>query len=156
MALTNRDFMELEDTDVGEFEIPEMVTGALGFGADMHKPVSLAEWDRWFDQHTGRLSITVDKVKDRIFHCGIEEGAARKEIWLWLLGVFPWDSTSDVRHALVNSKRDQYFQLKGKWWDDMERRNGDEYWRDQKNRIGISPPGVLEPCPTTPSPSCQG
>jgi hypothetical protein len=25
--------------------------------------------------------------------------------------------------------------LKGKWWDDLERRNNNEYWRDQKNRI---------------------
>ena len=140
MVWSSRDVMELEDTDVGEFEILEMETGALSFGADKRKPVSLAEWNRWFDQGTGRLSITVDEVKDRIFHGGIEEGAARKEIWLWLLDVYPWDSTRDERQALMNSKRDQYIRLKGQWWDDMERRNSDEYWRDQKNRIGIPPP----------------
>lgn len=140
MVWSSRDIMELEDTDVGEFEILEMETGALSFGADKRKPVSLAEWNRWFDQTTGRLCITVDEVKDRIFHGGIEEGAARKEIWLWLLDVYPWDSTRDERQALMNSKRDQYIRLKGQWWDDMERRNSDEYWRDQKNRIGTLPP----------------
>ena len=132
MVWTNRDIIELEDTDVGEFEILEI---GMGMDADKRKPVSLEEWNKWFDS-IGRLSISVEEVKERIFHSGIEEGAARKEIWLWLLEVYPWDSTSDERQALMNSKRDEYIRLKGKWWDDFERRNGDEYWRDQKNRIG--------------------
>jgi hypothetical protein len=145
MVWTNRDVMELEDTDVGEFEILE-IDSAAGL-EDKRKPVSLAEWNKWLDPKTGRLCITVDEVKERIFHGGIEEGAARKEIWLWLLDVYPWDSTRDERTALMNSKRDEYIRLKGKWWDDFERRNNDEYWRDQNNRIGGN-------APTTPH-SCQ-
>ena len=43
----------------------------------------------------------------------------------------------------MNSRRDEYIRLKGKWWDDVDRREGQgeagEYWRDQRNRIGISP-----------------
>lgn len=132
LVWTNRDIIELEDTDVGEFEILEI---GAGMDTDKRKPVSLEEWNKWFDS-IGRLSISVEEVKERIFHSGIEEGAARKEIWLWLLDVYPWDSTRDERQALMNSKRDEYIRLKGKWWDDFERRNGDEYWRDQKNRIG--------------------
>ncbi|KAI5854971.1 rab-GTPase-TBC domain-containing protein [Tricharina praecox] len=131
LVWTNRDIIELEDTDVGEFEILEI---GAGMDTDKRKPVSLEEWNKWFDS-IGRLSISVEEVKERIFHSGIEEGAARKEIWLWLLDVYPWDSTRDERQALMNSKRDEYIRLKGKWWDDFERRNGDEYWRDQKNRI---------------------
>ncbi|KAI5820105.1 rab-GTPase-TBC domain-containing protein [Pyronema omphalodes] len=131
MIWTNRDIMELEDTDVGEFEILEMDTGR---DAAKRKPLTLQEWNRWFDRH-GKLTVTVDEVKDRVFHGGIEEGDARKEIWLWLLDVYPWDSTRDERIALMSSKRDEYYRLKGKWWDDFERRNNDEYWRDQKNRI---------------------
>lgn len=133
MVWTNRDVMELEDTDVGEFEILEL-DSASGID-DKRKPVTLAEWEKWLDPKTGRLIITVDEAKERIFHGGIEEGAARKEIWLWLLGVYPWDSTRDERIALMNSKRDEYIRLKGKWWDDFERRNNNEYWRDQNNRI---------------------
>jgi hypothetical protein len=131
---TSRDIMELEDTDVGEFEILEMETSNMGFG-DNRKPVSLEEWNKWFEKD-GRLAKPIDEVKERIFHGGIEEGPARKEIWLWLLEVYPWDSTRDERQALMNSKRDEYIRLKGKWWDDLDRRSGDEYWRDQKNRIG--------------------
>lgn len=141
---TGRDVMELEDTDVGEFEILDMETDAMGLDGDKRKPVSLDEWNKWFDFKTGRLCVSVDEVKRRIFHGGVEEGAARKEIWLWLLDVYPWDSTRDERQALMNSKRDEYIRLKGKWWDDFERRNGDEHWRDQKNRIG-----TLKPLPET-------
>jgi hypothetical protein len=144
MVWTNRDVMELEDTDVGEFEILE-IDSAAGL-EDKRKPVSLAEWNKWLDPKTGRLCITVDEVKERIFHGGIEEGAARKEIWLWLLGVYPWDSTRDERTALMNSKRDEYIRLKGKWWDDFERRNNDEYWRDQNNRIGGNAPTTSHSC----------
>ncbi|KAH0609751.1 uncharacterized protein H6S33_012297 [Morchella sextelata] len=125
---TNRDVTELEDSAVGEFEILDIESGQDS------KPVTLQEWNRWLDS-TGRLMVTEMEVKERIFHGGIEPGAARKEIWLWLLDVYPWDSTRDERIAIMNSKRDEYVRLKGKWWDDIDRRNGDEYWRDQKNRI---------------------
>lgn len=135
MVWTRRDVMDLEDSEVGEFEILEMDTGNLRMDAKKRKPVSLKEWNRFFDPFTGRLAVSVDEVKQRICCGGIEEGAARQEIWLWLLDVYPWDSTKEERQALMNSKRDEYVRLKGKWWDDIERRNGDDYWRDQKNRI---------------------
>ncbi|KAI5803088.1 rab-GTPase-TBC domain-containing protein [Geopyxis carbonaria] len=135
MLWTTRDAMEMEDSAVGEFEILDVEAGNLKLDSEKRKPVSLEEWKKWFDARTGRLSISVDEVKERIFHGGIEEGEARKEIWLWLLDVYPWDSTKEERQAIMNSKRDQYIRLKGQWWDDIERRNGDEYWRDQKNRI---------------------
>lgn len=135
---SSRDVMELEDSAVGEFEILDVEAGNLRLDSDKRKPVSLEEWNKWLHTETGRLVLTEDEVKERIFHGGIEPGAARKEIWLWLLDVYPWDSTKDERVAIMNSKRDEYVRLKGKWWDDIERRGGDEYWRDQKNRIGIS------------------
>lgn len=131
----SKDIMELEDSAVGEFEILELEAGGTRLDSDKRRPVSLEEWNRWFDPKTGRLAVTVNEVKERIFHGGIEDGA-RKEIWLWLLDVYPWDSTKDERVVLMNSKRDEYVRLKGKWWDDIERRNDSEYWRDQKNRIG--------------------
>lgn len=137
---SSKDVMELEDSAVGEFEILDVEAGNLKLDSDRRKPVSLEEWNMWLDKVTGKLLVSEDEVKERIFHGGIEPGAARKEIWLWLLGVYPWNSTKDERVAIMNSKRDEYVRLKGKWWDDIERRNGDEYWRDQKNRIGKYPP----------------
>lgn len=129
-----KDAMEMEDSAVGEFEILDIETGALKLDSERRKPVTIEEWDTWFDPTTGILQITVDEVKERIFHGGVDP-TARREIWLWLLDVYPWDSTRDERTALMNSKRDEYVRLKGKWWDDVERRGSDEYWRDQKNRI---------------------
>lgn len=135
---TSKDVMELENSAVGEFEILDIEAGNMKLDSDKRKPVSLAEWNKWLHKDTGRLMVTENEVKERIFHGGIEPGAARKEIWLWLLDVYPWNSTKDERVAIMNSKRDEYVRLKGKWWDDIERRNGDEYWRDQKNRIGMT------------------
>ncbi|TGZ80971.1 putative GTPase activating protein [Ascodesmis nigricans] len=132
---TTKDVMELEESSVGEFEILDMELGSMRIDAEKRKPVGLKEWNSWFDAKSGRLVVSVDEVKERIFHGGIEDNGARKEIWLWLLDVYPWDSTREERMAIMNSKRDEYIRLKGKWWDDVERRSGDEYWRDQKNRI---------------------
>lgn len=129
-----KDALEMEDSAVGEFEILDIETGALKLDSERRKPVALEEWETWFD-NAGRLQITVDEVKERLFHGGVDP-TARKEIWLFLLDVYPWDSSRDERAALMNSKRDEYVRLKGKWWDDIDRRSGDEYWRDQKNRIG--------------------
>ncbi|KAL7266791.1 GTPase activating protein [Rhizina undulata] len=126
--------LEMEDSAVGEFEILDVEAGNLKLDSGWRKPVTLQEWNGWFDRY-GKLAISVDEVKERIFHGGVEEGAARKEIWLWLLGVYPWDSSRDERAALMNSKRDEYVRLKGSWWDDVDRRSGSDYWRDQKNRI---------------------
>lgn len=140
MVWSHRDVMELEDSAVGEFEILDIEAGNLKLDSEKRKPVNLDEWNKWFDPETGRLCITVNEVKERIFHGGVEPGAARKEIWPFLLDVYPWDSTREERIAIMNSKRDEYIRLKGRWWDDFERKNNDEYWRDQKNRIGQCPP----------------
>ncbi|KAF8472487.1 rab-GTPase-TBC domain-containing protein [Kalaharituber pfeilii] len=129
-----KDALEMEESAVGEFEILDIETGTLKLDSDRRKPVALEEWNTWFNDHTGKLQITVDEAKERIFHGGVDPNA-RREIWLFLLDVYPWDSTRDERTALMNSKRDEYVRLKGRWWDDIERRSGDEYWRDQKNRI---------------------
>ncbi|KAK6334985.1 GTPase activating protein [Orbilia javanica] len=132
------DMMEMEDSAVGEFEILDIEAGNIRADSDRRRVVDMKEWSSWWNKTTGRLEITVDEVKERIFHGGCDP-AVRKEAWLFLLEVYPWDSTKDERAALMNSRRDEYVRLKGKWWDDLSRREGQgeagEYWRDQKNRI---------------------
>ncbi|KAK6541839.1 GTPase activating protein [Orbilia ellipsospora] len=132
------DMMEMEDSAVGEFEILDVEAGNIAGSGDRRKIVEMKEWNSWWNKSTGRLEITVDEVKERLFHGGCDT-AVRKEAWLFLLEVYPWDSSKDERAALMNSKRDEYVRLKGKWWDDVSRREGQgeagEYWRDQKNRI---------------------
>ena len=138
---TAQDVLEMEDSDVGEFEILDMENMSM---KDKRKPVSLKEWNGFFDPQTGRIKVTVDEVKERIFHGGLNPNdGVRKEAWLFLLGVYPWDSTSDERKALMNTKRDVFVRLKGAWWERMVDGTGtaeeNEWWKEQKGRIGKLP-----------------
>jgi hypothetical protein len=64
----------------------------------------------------------------------------RKEAWLFLLGVYEWDSSEEERRANINSRRDEYIRLKGAWWERLaegqQTAEQEEWWREQKNRIG--------------------
>lgn len=138
---TAKDVLELEDTDVGAFEL---VDGSAGLSQqEQRKPVTLKEWKSFFDPRTGRLSVTVDEVKDRVFHGGLDpDDGVRKQAWLFLLGVYDWYSTADERKAQEASLRDAYIKLKGSWWERQIDRGGQgkegEWWREQRNRIGKS------------------
>ncbi|KZF21405.1 RabGAP/TBC [Xylona heveae TC161] len=134
-----KDVMEMEDSAVGEFEILDLETGNLSL-SDRRKPVTVKEWKGFFDAETGRLQVTPDEVKERVFHGGLDpDDGVRKEAWLFLLGVYEWDSSADERKANMNSRRDEYVRLKGSWWDRMAEAGGPgeqgEWWREQKARI---------------------
>lgn len=138
---TARDVLEMEETDVGEFELLDTEMGSLSM-KEQRKTVTMKEWNSFFDQRTGRLSVTVDEVKERIFHGGLDaEDGVRKEAWLFLLGVYEWDSSADERKAEIASLRDEYVKLKGAWWDRLIDLGGEgeegEWWREQKGRIGM-------------------
>lgn len=138
---TARDVLEMEETGVGEFELLDTEMSGLSM-AEKRKTVTLKEWNSFFDQRTGRLSVTVDEVKERVFHGGLDANdGVRKEAWLFLLGIFDWDSTADERKAEMASLRDEYVKLKGAWWDRLEDLGGDgeegEWWREQRGRIGM-------------------
>lgn len=138
---TAKDVLEMEDTELGEFEILDMEQGISL--ADKRKPVTMKEWTSFFNSHTGKLEKTPDEVKERIFHGGMcPDDGVRKEAWLFLLGVYEWDSTTEERHAHMNSLRDEYIRLKGAWWERMVDEAGTleerEWWKEQKMRIGKS------------------
>ncbi|KAI0600525.1 GTPase-activating protein GYP7 [Biscogniauxia sp. FL1348] len=135
---TARDVMEMEDTDVGEFELLE-TTSSMSL-EERRRPVTRKEWNSFFDPHSGRLAITVDEVKERIFHGGLDpEGGVRKEAWLYLLGVYDWYSTAEERKAQMASLRDEYVKLKASWWERLVDLGGEgeegEWWREQRARI---------------------
>ncbi len=139
---TARDVLEKEESDVGEFEILDMEVGGMSL-AEKRKPVSMKEWSGFFDPQSGRLQVTVDEVKERIFLGGLDPtDGVRKEAWLFLLGVHAWDSTADERKATIHQKRDEFVRLKGAWWERMIDDHGAtenyEWWKDQKARIGRS------------------
>ncbi|KAI9827993.1 MAG: hypothetical protein M1819_006836 [Sarea resinae] len=136
---TAKDVLEMEDSEVGEFEILDVEAGNLIL-RERRKPVTLKEWNGFFDPQSGRLQITPDEVKERIFHGGLDpEDGVRKEAWLFLLGVYAWDSSAEERKANMSSRRDEYIRLKGQWWERMVDAGGSgeqgEWWREQKGRI---------------------
>lgn len=110
----------------------EILTPEEVSNASRRKPISKVEWDGFFD-HNGRLILTVDEVKFRIFHGGLEEDV-RPEAWLFLLGVYPWDSSSEERKTLRESLESGYHDYKKRWVEDEDKRQ-DPFWKDQKCRI---------------------
>jgi hypothetical protein len=134
---TAKDVLAMEESDVGDFEILDMDRMTM---SDRRKPVTLTEWKGFFDPK-GRLQLTPDEVKERIYHGGLDpDDGVRKEAWLFMLGVYDWDSSEEERRANVNSRRDEYIRLKGAWWERLaegeQTEEQEEWWREQKNRIG--------------------
>lgn len=155
-----KDVLEMEESEVGEFEILDM-EHSLSL-QDRRKVVTKKEWDGWFDATSGRLQVTPDEVKERVFHGGLNaEDGVRKEAWLLLLGVYEWDSSKDERRAKMNSLRDEYIRLKGAWWERMMDEQGTleerEWWKEQKMRIGMSNSSCSNPsCLALASPQANG
>lgn len=136
---TAQDLLEMEESGVGEFEILDVEAGDLSL-QDKRKPVSMKEWKSFFDD-SGRLKVTVDEVKERIFLGGLDPtDGVRKEAWLFLLGFYDWGSNSHERKAVIHSKRDEFVKLKGAWWERMVDGTGspedNEWWKEQRGRIG--------------------
>ncbi|KAI9885469.1 MAG: hypothetical protein M1823_002737 [Watsoniomyces obsoletus] len=136
---TAKDVLEMEESTVGEFEILDYEAGHLSIN-EGRKPVTMDEWKKYFDDRTGRLQVTVDEVKERIFHGGLDaEDGVRKEAWMFLLGVYSWDSSAEQRRVVISSKRDEYLRLKGAWWERLVDSGGEgeqgEWWREQRARI---------------------
>ncbi|THW11089.1 RabGAP/TBC [Aureobasidium pullulans] len=135
---TAKDLLENEDTELGEFEILDVDMRNLELN-EKRDPVTKKEWNAFFDSH-GKLHVTPDEVKERVFHGGLHpDDGVRKEAWLFLLGVHDWNSTRDERKAKMNSLNDEYIRLKGAWWDRMTDEDGTleerEWWKEQKMRI---------------------
>jgi hypothetical protein len=53
-------------------------------------------------------------LRQRVFTSGVEP-EVRREVWKFLLGLYPMDSTAADRTVLLKLKRRQYGQLKAQW-----------------------------------------
>eukprot|EP01126_Amoeba_proteus_P066122 TRINITY_DN9516_c0_g1_i6.p1 TRINITY_DN9516_c0_g1~~TRINITY_DN9516_c0_g1_i6.p1 ORF type:complete len:432 (+),score=83.08 TRINITY_DN9516_c0_g1_i6:95-1390(+) len=76
------------------------------------EPLGEEEWRHSFDQQ-GRV-INPTEIKRRVFSGGVSE-SVRPELWKFLLGYFPWDSTVAEREELIKTKNTLYQQLKDHW-----------------------------------------
>lgn len=137
-----RKLQEVVETDVGDFELLNAEIQSLSIN-QKRNCVTLTEWNSFFDSKSGRLNYTIDEVKERIFHGGLNaEDDARKEAWPFLLNVYSWNSSIKERQLEISSLRDKYYKLKAAWWnrlaDQFDDNKENEWWREQKFRIGIS------------------
>ncbi|KAI8093217.1 rab-GTPase-TBC domain-containing protein [Halteromyces radiatus] len=96
------------------------------------EPISPEEWIDFFDQD-GVLCVSLSHVHKLIFQGGLHADV-RIEAWKFLLGIYPWQSTFDEREAIRRSKAEEYFDIKAKWFNDMETRNSKQFL-DEKHRI---------------------
>lgn len=97
------------------------------------KEISPVEWSSFFDSN-GNLILTVNEVKERIFHAGLNE-TIRSQAWLFLLDVLPWDSSTFERNQIIKSLRSDYQHYLNLWKIDIQEKEKDDFWVDQKFRI---------------------
>lgn len=67
---------------------------------------------------------------------GVQE-SIRFDVWKYLLGYLPWDSTAEERQDLRQKKTEEYFRMKLQWKSmtaEQESRFSD--FRDRKTLIG--------------------
>jgi hypothetical protein len=108
------------------------------------QPIIESEWDAWFDHHQypnnpekglGKLMLSEQEAKKRIFQRGLVEGARRKA-WPFLLNVYPWDSTAKERDVIYTTRKEEYETLKSKWFGKKEVTNTDSFI-EEHHRIRI-------------------
>lgn len=53
-------------------------------------------------------------LRMRIFKAGVEPGI-RKEVWKYLLGLYPAGKTAAHRHAFLQQRREEYGHIMAQW-----------------------------------------
>ncbi|XP_034937097.1 TBC1 domain family member 15 [Chelonus insularis] len=97
-------------------------------------PLSQEQWDDYKDP-SGRI-INPELVRKVIFRGGIVP-SLRYEVWKFLLGYYPWDSTRIERIELKRAKTDEYYKMKLQWRSmSSEQENNFSDYRDRKSLIG--------------------
>ncbi|XP_067087930.1 TBC1 domain family member 17 [Osmerus mordax] len=92
----------------------ELITcGAeLGPRPEVRRGLPLDKWEELLDSD-GRVQDP-QRIKDLVFRGGILP-SLRKEVWKFLLGFYPWNSTALEREDILRKKTDEYFRMKVQW-----------------------------------------
>ncbi|XP_072298826.1 TBC1 domain family member 17 [Eucyclogobius newberryi] len=97
--------------DEPEFEL--ITCGVeLGPRPQVTRGQPLERWDDLLDPE-GRV-LQPEKLKERVFRGGIA-APLRKELWKFMLGFYPWNSTRSEREDILRAKTDEYFRMKVQW-----------------------------------------
>ncbi|XP_062277224.1 TBC1 domain family member 15 [Scomber scombrus] len=148
--------LEINQQEEPGFEVITRVDLGTRPQVRRREPLSAEEWTKHQDQE-GRM-LNVPHLKHLIFKGGLCH-ALRKEVWKFLLGYFPWNSTLEERKVLQRAKTDEYFKMKLQWKsvsEEQEKRNSrlrdyrsliekDVNRTDRTNRFyeGIDNPGLV-------------
>ncbi|XP_014916707.1 TBC1 domain family member 17 [Poecilia latipinna] len=92
----------------------ELITCGVELGPrpNVTRGQALVQWEEFLDSE-GRVKDP-EKVKDLVFRGGVTPNL-RKEVWKFLLGFYPWKSTSKEREEILRFKTDEYFRMKVQW-----------------------------------------
>ncbi|KAG7249003.1 hypothetical protein CRUP_012769, partial [Coryphaenoides rupestris] len=92
----------------------ELITcGAeLGPRPEVTRGKPLDKWEEFLDAE-GRVEDP-ERIKAIVFRGGIIP-SLRKEAWKFLLGFYPWNSTTKEREDILRTKTDEYFRMKVQW-----------------------------------------
>ncbi|EPY50372.1 GTPase activating protein Gyp7 [Schizosaccharomyces cryophilus OY26] len=117
-----------EDSSLGPFEL-------VYFDERVKRgePLTVEQWKSSFNSE-GKLIVNVEHLLGMIFHGGVVP-SLRKEVWPFLLSIYPWDSTENERKAIYLSLQDEYIRLKRRWYEDITRQFNDRSFIEQRNRI---------------------
>lgn len=107
----NRDPSQPGHEDEPEFEL--ITCGVeLGPRPQVTRGRPLEQWEEFLDPE-GRVQDP-QKIKELIFRGGVSP-ALRKEVWKFMLGFYPWNSTRQQRDDILRAKTDEYFRMKVQW-----------------------------------------
>uniref|UniRef100_A0A8C9YG75 TBC1 domain family member 15 n=1 Tax=Sander lucioperca TaxID=283035 RepID=A0A8C9YG75_SANLU len=84
----------------------------LGPRPDVTRGEPLDKWEEFLDLE-GRVK-NPERIKELIFRGGVTP-PLRKEVWKFLLGFYPWNSTFKEREDILRAKTDEYFRMKVQW-----------------------------------------
>nr|XP_055050034.1 TBC1 domain family member 17 [Misgurnus anguillicaudatus] len=92
----------------------ELITCGVELGPrpNVKRGKPLDNWDQFLDSE-GRVTDP-QRVKELVFRGGIVP-SLRKEVWKFLLGFYPWKSTTKEREEILLVKTDEYFRMKVQW-----------------------------------------
>ncbi|KNE93262.1 hypothetical protein, variant [Puccinia striiformis f. sp. tritici PST-78] len=99
------------------------------------QPIELEEFIAWQDD-SGKFLLDKTEGQRRIFQRGVAPDA-RKLVWLFVLGVHDWESTSQERESSQISMSQEYQKLKASWEDDDAEMRSSASFQEEAHRIEI-------------------
>lgn len=97
-------------------------------------PIDSAQWNAWFAEN-GRPRVMMDEMRAEVFRRGITP-SMRQTIWPYLLGVMPWDMSSEEREEYWEEKKRQYHDIHNQWFEVDEVFNREDVV-DERHRIDV-------------------